>query len=62
MNSRYDGMMVNERFYVSVLINKFDKAVYNHDIPDAVNILKQVNIVDEITRPGNFGSIRFSHR
>ena len=55
-------MMVNERFYVSVLINKFDKAVYNHDIPDAVNILKQVNIVDEITRPGNFGSIRFSHR
>lgn len=42
--SIYKGMTVNERLYVSGLIDKFDAAVKTQNIDEIINILKEVDI------------------
>ena len=47
MNNKYPGMTVNERLYVSGLMNKFDKAVKEKDVDEVISILKDVELTDE---------------
>ena len=42
MENKYAGMTVNERLYVSGLIDEFDKAVGDKNIEEAIRILKRV--------------------
>jgi hypothetical protein len=44
MNDKYKGMTVNERLYVSGLIDKFDDVVEKKQIDEIVEILKKVGI------------------
>ena len=46
MENRYSGMTVNERLYISGLMNEFDKAVKEKDIEKVKSILKEVDITD----------------
>jgi truncated hemoglobin YjbI len=46
-DSRYLGMTVNERLYVSGLIDKFYESVKKKDINAAVFILKAVDLGEE---------------
>lgn len=43
----YDRMTVNERLYVSGLIDAFDKAVQKNDVNKVIEILKKVEITEE---------------
>jgi hypothetical protein len=45
MENQYAGMTVNERLYVSGLIDDFDKAVSEKKRTKIILILKTVNIV-----------------
>ena len=45
--SKYSGMTVNERLYVSGLIDKYDEAVKKKDIKFAISILKAVDLGEE---------------
>ena len=45
--SKYLGMTVNERLYVSELSGKYDKAVKNKDTETAISILKAVDLGEE---------------
>ena len=47
MDFKYKGMTVNERLYVSGLIDAFDKAAKERDVEKVVKILKEVEIADE---------------
>ncbi|MDO5665165.1 MAG: hypothetical protein Q4G63_07920 [Bacteroidia bacterium] len=47
MDFKYKGMTVNERLYVSGLLNVFDKAIKKRDIEKVVAILKEVEITDK---------------
>lgn len=47
MENKYSGMTVNERLYISGLINKFDDAVKRKDIKEIISILERVEIIDE---------------
>lgn len=47
MDNRYKGMSVNERLYVSGLMDAFDKAVKENDIEKVTDILKKVEITEE---------------
>jgi hypothetical protein len=47
MDNQYKGMTVNERLYVSGLMEKFDLAVEEKNIEKVVDILKKVEITDE---------------
>ncbi|AZI24070.1 hypothetical protein EA772_01445 [Pedobacter sp. G11] len=47
MENKYSGMTVNERLYVSGLINEFDKAVKEKDVGKVRSILNEVDIRDE---------------
>lgn len=47
MDEKYKGMTVNERLYVSGLMNEFDKAVKIKDIQKVVEILKRIEITEE---------------
>ena len=47
MDNQYKGMTVNERLYVSGLMDAFDKAVKESDIEKVIDILKKVEITDE---------------
>lgn len=40
-------MTVNERLYVSGLLNEFDEAVENKDTEKVCSILKKVELTDE---------------
>jgi len=44
MDSNYIGMTVNERLYISGLMDEFDQAVKKDDIEKVVSILKKVEI------------------
>lgn len=44
MNNKYAGMTVNERLYVSGLMEAFDKAVKEKDINNVVSILQKVEL------------------
>ncbi|ODS77565.1 MAG: hypothetical protein ABS46_18045 [Cytophagaceae bacterium SCN 52-12] len=46
MSNQYAGMTVNERLYVSGLMDEFDKAVEGKDIDKILQILKAVGITD----------------
>lgn len=47
MDNQYKGMTVNERLYVSGLMNAFDKAVNEGNIETVIEILKKVEITEE---------------
>jgi len=47
MDYQYKGMTVNERLYVSGLMDAFDKAVNESDIEKVIDILNKVEITDE---------------
>jgi hypothetical protein len=51
MNNKYTGMTVNERLYVSGLLNKFDKAVKEKNIDEIVSILREVELNDLSINP-----------
>lgn len=42
--SKYKGMTVNERLYVSGLLGEFDKAVEEKNINKVIEILKKVDL------------------
>lgn len=47
MDNQYKGMTVNERLYVSGLMEAFDKAVKQNDVEKVTDILKKVEITEE---------------
>jgi hypothetical protein len=47
MDFKYKGMTVNERLYISGLMDAFDKATKEEDIKKVIEILKEVEITDE---------------
>jgi hypothetical protein len=49
--SKYSGMTVNERLYVSGLIDRFYAAVKEKDIDAAISILKAVDLSEENIKP-----------
>lgn len=49
MDNQYKRMTVNERLYVSGLIDDFDKAIVKKDIEKIVEILNRVGIIDEFS-------------
>lgn len=51
MEKKYSGMTVNERLYVSGLINQFDKAVRERDVDRIRSILGDVELTEESIRP-----------
>jgi hypothetical protein len=51
MSDKYKGMTVNERLYVSGLMEKFDKAVQEKKVDLIVSILKEVELNDLSTDP-----------
>ena len=56
MDNKYAGMTVNERLYVSGLLDEFDKAVQLKDVDVIISILKIVELTDE-----NIDSILRNH-
>ena len=51
MENKYAGMTVNERLYVSGLIDEFDKAVGEQNIDEAIRILRKVELTDDSIKP-----------
>jgi len=49
--NKYDGMTVNERLFVSGLINEFDIAVKKRDYNKIISILKIVDLTDLSIEP-----------
>ena len=48
---KYAGMTVNERLYVSGLMNDFEKAVKKKDIDRVILILKEVELTELSINP-----------
>jgi uncharacterized membrane protein YvbJ len=48
---KYQGMTVNERLYVSGLMDEFDKAVKEKDTQKVKSILENVEINEESIKP-----------
>jgi len=51
MNEKYKGMTVNERLYVSGLMDEFDNAVRERNVNKVVSILRQVDLNEESISP-----------
>jgi molecular chaperone GrpE (heat shock protein) len=51
MDNKYVGMTVNERLYVSGLLDAFEKAVSEKNTDEAVRILKEVELTDVNIKP-----------
>ncbi len=51
MENKYSGMTVNERLYVSGLMDQFDKAVEERDIERVRSILSNVELTEESIGP-----------
>mgnify|MGYP003390802617 FL=1 len=51
MENKYSGMTVNERLYVSGLMDEFDKAVEERDIERVRSILNNVELTEESIEP-----------
>ncbi len=51
MEKKYAGMTVNERLYVSGLMDEFDKAVKERDVERIRSILSNVELTEESIRP-----------
>lgn len=47
MDNEYMGMTVNERLYVSGLMDDFDKAVKEKNVGCVIDVLKKIEITDE---------------
>jgi uncharacterized membrane protein YvbJ len=48
---KYQGMTVNERLYVSGLMDEFDKAVKEKDTQKVKSILENIEINEESIKP-----------
>ena len=51
MEKKYAGMTVNERLYISGLMDEFDKAVKERDVERIRSILSNVELTEESIRP-----------
>lgn len=51
MENKYAGMTVNERLYVSGLMDEFDAAVEKSDSNKVRSILEEVQLTDESINP-----------
>lgn len=51
MENKYIGMTVNERLYLSGLMDEFDKAVEEQDVDRIRSILSKVELTEESIRP-----------
>lgn len=51
MVNKYAAMTVNERLYVSGLIDEFDKAVEEKNTAEAIRILQEVEVADDSIKP-----------
>jgi molecular chaperone GrpE (heat shock protein) len=51
LNNKYEGMTVNERLYVSGVMDKFDKAVAVKDTKMVVSLLKEVELTEDSIDP-----------
>lgn len=51
MGNKYAGMTVNERLYVSGLIDEFDDAVEKNNIEKIRTILEKVELIEESIKP-----------
>jgi hypothetical protein len=51
MDSKYTGMTVNERLYVSGLIDEFDKAVSEKNTTEVIRILHMVELNQDSIAP-----------
>ena len=51
MGTKYDGMTVNERLYVSGLMNEFDAAVEEKNVDAIRIILEKVELTGESIKP-----------
>lgn len=51
MESKYTGMTVNERLYVSGLIDEFDEAVKSKSTEKIRAILEKVDLKEESIKP-----------
>ena len=47
IESKYSGMTVNERLYVSGLIDRYYEAVKKKNMEEAISILKSVDLREE---------------
>lgn len=48
MDNRYKGMTVNERLYISGLIDEFEEEIRNKNISKIILILEKVEITDKV--------------
>ncbi|HEY4325256.1 MAG TPA: hypothetical protein VGN20_14760 [Mucilaginibacter sp.] len=51
MEGKYLGMTVNERLYISGLMDKFDNAIEEKDLDTVISILKKVELDDASIDP-----------
>ncbi len=51
MDNKYAGMTVNERLYVSGLLDAFEKAIEEKDTEEAIRILSEVELTDGNIQP-----------
>ena len=51
MDNKYAGMTVNERLYVSGLLDAFDEAVSKKNTKGVISILKEVELTDANIKP-----------
>jgi hypothetical protein len=60
MENKYAGMTVNERLYVSGLMDEFDKAVTKKDVKRVILILEKVGLTKDNIIPilKNLGLLR----
>lgn len=47
MDNQYKGMTVNERLYLSGLMEEFDLAVKDRDIEKVISVLRKVEITED---------------
>ena len=50
-NHKYAGMSVNERLYLSGLMDDFDKAVEEKDVDKVRGILNKIELTEESIKP-----------
>ncbi|MFN4292464.1 MAG: hypothetical protein ACK4E7_16535 [Permianibacter sp.] len=51
MTNRFAGMTVNERLFVSGLMDEFDKAIEEKDAEKARSILEKVELTEDSIKP-----------